>query len=891
MARIYSWTDVKLSVSCIDYLNRMGIKVNGAGRCKAVWRGGTHDSVHVEPSKWFDFVANKGGSVIDLCAAVEFNGDTVQAVQRLGDMFSLTPVRVTKARPKKTRAQILTEKGYTNTATYDYTDETGAVIYSVARYEKPVYEEGEKKEFVQRTPQHEGLDPDTPKMLYNLPAVVNASRVFVVEGEKDVETLRGMGLVGTTNSGGASTWDPGLNKWLAGREIVILPDNDEAGAKHAETVATMLQPLAKSVRVIKLSALPKGDVTDWVEKEGGTRQQLIDKVDAAPFAEVKDTPEIAIARQANAAPFRNYERVGEGKSEHMVALPLRTLVKECHARFLGFPKRLGETLFDWDRDRAAVLFLTNVEAVFSWMGLVSGHNVDFAKGSGYVTKGELVEALRQRAAQYSSLSGVPHYPVRSDVFYTYGKLPPPDITHSTFWRLVSFFNPANDAHRSLLAAFLCAPLYFDPSADRPIWIIDTEDQQASGKTSLVKLCALLYAGEYISVDIGQLDREIQAIRRRLVSADARAKRIVVFDNITRTLNSPNLASLVTERFITGLAPYGRSEETRPNDLTYVVTVNNASLGDDIASRAYTVRIRKPQNPSPTWYRDVAGFIEHNRMQIFSDIIHMMDHNQLAASTVRRSRFGLFDARVLSATCRSEAEYIAADTALREGANVANMDADHGAEFLEMFLDAMRECTDPMLAMRIQNRTASEIELKSIVNPAKPIFLKSADLDWMLAKSDGELRKWTSRQIVGLIRNGHVRGFDPSVQRINKSGDCFNGDRYAMWRGVLFRPDGAEGHIEAQLLKRTGSNFAVCALVPFNVAQIDNGMTDGADGQGGAWAAQITATRTETQTVTIAAAGATGNARDFARVNPFAAPVAQPAPAPSDDGYPPDMLPY
>ena len=68
MAKIYSYASIKMQVSCLDYLKRIGVSVNGAGRCKATWRGGTHDSVHVEPAKWFDHVEKKGGSVIDLCA-------------------------------------------------------------------------------------------------------------------------------------------------------------------------------------------------------------------------------------------------------------------------------------------------------------------------------------------------------------------------------------------------------------------------------------------------------------------------------------------------------------------------------------------------------------------------------------------------------------------------------------------------------------------------------------------------------------------------------------------------------------------------------------------------------------------------------------------------------
>ena len=41
-------------------------------------------------------------------------------------------------------------------------------------------------------------------MLYRLVEVLEAPIVFIVEGEKDVETLRSHGFVATTNAGGAN---------------------------------------------------------------------------------------------------------------------------------------------------------------------------------------------------------------------------------------------------------------------------------------------------------------------------------------------------------------------------------------------------------------------------------------------------------------------------------------------------------------------------------------------------------------------------------------------------------------------------------------------------------------------------------------------------------------
>src|SRR5262249_7831974 len=66
-----------------------------------------------------------------------------------------------------------------------------------------------------------------------------------------------------------------------GADVVILPDNDEPGRKHAKQVAQALYGIAASIKVVELPGLPpKGDVTDWIW-DGGTREQLEALIEAA----------------------------------------------------------------------------------------------------------------------------------------------------------------------------------------------------------------------------------------------------------------------------------------------------------------------------------------------------------------------------------------------------------------------------------------------------------------------------------------------------------------------------------------------------------------------------------------------------------------------------------
>lgn len=121
-----------------------------------------------------------------------------------------------------------------------------------------------------------------------------------MEGEKDVETLKALGFTptktrcaATTNPMGAGKWRSDYNQYFKDKEVVILPDNDEAGRSHAREVALSLNDTAKSIKMVELPHLEeKEDVSDWAEKkrrgrhgkemETNLRRQLLRLIEGAP---------------------------------------------------------------------------------------------------------------------------------------------------------------------------------------------------------------------------------------------------------------------------------------------------------------------------------------------------------------------------------------------------------------------------------------------------------------------------------------------------------------------------------------------------------------------------------------------------------------------------------
>lgn len=180
---------------------------------------------------------------------------------------------------------------------YRYADKDGAVLFEVVR-------RGNPKRFVQcRRDGAGGWTWNTKgirKVLYRLPEVLSAVQqggtIYLVEGEKDADNLAGIGLVATTNPGGAGKWKADYTETLRGARVVVLPDNDEPGRNHADKVAAALQGIAKEVRVVRLPGLgPGGDVSDWMTTtdrhgadEEAIRTELEQLVAATPVSEPAD---------------------------------------------------------------------------------------------------------------------------------------------------------------------------------------------------------------------------------------------------------------------------------------------------------------------------------------------------------------------------------------------------------------------------------------------------------------------------------------------------------------------------------------------------------------------------------------------------------------------------
>jgi hypothetical protein len=120
-------------------------------------------------------------------------------------------------------AQPTTRSKINIVATYDYCDVDGALLYQVLRLEP--------KDFRQRRPDCNGgwiWKLEDRRVLYRLPELLKYpdATIFITEGEKDADNIAALNLCATTVATGK--WTNDCVAALAGRDVIILEDNDDA---------------------------------------------------------------------------------------------------------------------------------------------------------------------------------------------------------------------------------------------------------------------------------------------------------------------------------------------------------------------------------------------------------------------------------------------------------------------------------------------------------------------------------------------------------------------------------------------------------------------------------------------------------------------------------------
>jgi putative DNA primase/helicase len=282
------WVTAARSIAVEDEIARRGIKLRGKiDRCGPCPKCGGEDRFSVNTSKQ---VFN--------CRGCNEGGDIIALVEFLDGVDFNRACELLTGEPAPSQKRVAGTKKIV-AAEYPYPAADGAIAFVVERieYQKAdgsfVMKDGKKrKEFRQKRP-----DPDNPgKWIWNvngapivpyqlprvLKAIADRQCIAITEGERCANLLWEIDIPATTNAGGSCKWKPELNSFFVGADLVLIPDNDEAGYKHVQHVGAALNGIASRIRVLVLPNVPlKGDVADWMAN-GGTREQLQELINQAP---------------------------------------------------------------------------------------------------------------------------------------------------------------------------------------------------------------------------------------------------------------------------------------------------------------------------------------------------------------------------------------------------------------------------------------------------------------------------------------------------------------------------------------------------------------------------------------------------------------------------------
>lgn len=124
-------------------------------------------------------------------------------------------------------------------------------------------------------------------------AVKNGDTIYICEGEKDVDRLCDMGFIATCNPMGAGKWLPQYTDTLNGaNQVIIIPDKDDAGRKHAKLILQSITGKIKNIKIIEVTGDTNKDVSDWFDN-GGILENFNKLIEQTPIYK----PIIRIARE------------------------------------------------------------------------------------------------------------------------------------------------------------------------------------------------------------------------------------------------------------------------------------------------------------------------------------------------------------------------------------------------------------------------------------------------------------------------------------------------------------------------------------------------------------------------------------------------------------------
>lgn len=243
---------------CRIVARRLGLELNRQDKVRCFLHAGDKNpSLQVYANGWKCFGCGEHGDAVDLISKY-LGTSTVEAVDWMKKEFNI------QEPPRK----------------QDYGQAEREYIYPGGQVKKVMYRRTDGSKYgiwfhLENGAWKKGRG-NAPHSLYIAGQLTGA--VFVVEGEKDCDTLHKLGYDAVSGEDGAGPgkWRPEYTEQLKGLSVVIFQDNDQTGKDYAQETAAAIHGVAPSVQVLDLTQVwtnmpEKGDISDLVAKFGAEK--------------------------------------------------------------------------------------------------------------------------------------------------------------------------------------------------------------------------------------------------------------------------------------------------------------------------------------------------------------------------------------------------------------------------------------------------------------------------------------------------------------------------------------------------------------------------------------------------------------------------------------------
>jgi len=249
-----------------------------------------------------------------------------------------------------------------------------------------------------------------------------------------------------------------------------------------------------------------------------------------------------------------------------------------------------------------------------------GKDVD---GKNFTTPANLYSDLGGSAEthEFKAVEYFPHAPALDGHYYLWRYPDEHKDDGGALFEFLSYFdNTSDDTSLTTVLAGILTVFWGGDYSQRPI-IVNEASHRGSGKSSVAKKTARLVGG-YIAMTLGN-SRDETEMMQRLLSPRGREKRVCLWDNVdsSREVKSPWLDQNVTHDEISGKQMF-LGEGTRPNNLCWWITVNNARLSPDIARRSFAARFHKPKY-RPDWEPNINEVVDRRGDEIAADCMAIL----------------------------------------------------------------------------------------------------------------------------------------------------------------------------------------------------------------------------------------------------------------------------